>query len=372
MKKMIYYGSNVNSSNNITGAMIRTKQILNLLGTNWKIYNCTYANSGVNKKGSSFLQALAYAKSYVELYTLLKNESPDLVYSLAASGLRGKIRLFLMDLIIVLSMRSPKRLVHIHTGDFYEFRRARRLLPTFEKYIYQYLVNSGFQFIALSPSLLCGPKSKEVFILPNTIDLQGFNLEEIQRKYKRRFSPQYKISFTFISNFLPGKGHEKLIEALFKFDPKEFVRFEVTLCGEFPDAKTKFWLEEKVTALKNLGCVCNLLPAIRDRDIVRSLLFDTDIIVFPTLYKSEAQPLILLEAMSAGCYAIASRHRGIPDLLIDDDLGVLLTNKVDGLFNEMSRLLDHHKIINNTLIWQYFNTVHSCDENEKLLKTIFR
>jgi glycosyltransferase involved in cell wall biosynthesis len=55
----------------------------------------------------------------------------------------------------------------------------------------------------------------------------------------------------------------------------------------------------------------------------KSALERADCLVFPTFYENEAQPLVLLEAMSAGLSVITTSWRGVPEVLPEGYPGVV-------------------------------------------------
>lgn len=58
------------------------------------------------------------------------------------------------------------------------------------------------------------------------------------------------------------------------------------------------------------------------------------VFVFPSFYESENQPLVLIEAMGAGIPVISTKWRGIPELVVDGETGILVDVKSPELFAE--------------------------------------
>lgn len=99
-------------------------------------------------------------------------------------------------------------------------------------------------------------------------------------------------------------------------------RFEIGFLGDF----ASFEFEKKARALCDaygLSAVVRFLGQIPgpDRwDQFRS----ADILCLPTFYESEALPLVIIEAMMHGLPVVATRWRGIPDLVEDGETGFLV------------------------------------------------
>jgi len=62
---------------------------------------------------------------------------------------------------------------------------------------------------------------------------------------------------------------------------------------------------------------CVTLAGFLDSGQKKSALEKADCLVFPTFYENEAQPLVLLEAMSAGLPVITTSWRGVGESLLE-------------------------------------------------------
>jgi glycosyltransferase involved in cell wall biosynthesis len=73
----------------------------------------------------------------------------------------------------------------------------------------------------------------------------------------------------------------------------------------------------------------------------RRLLADADVLVLPTRYAPEGQPLVILEAMAAGLPVISTARAAIPDMLADGVNGVLVPEGDDtALADAVRRLVE--------------------------------
>jgi L-malate glycosyltransferase len=111
----------------------------------------------------------------------------------------------------------------------------------------------------------------------------------------------------------PEKGLEMLLEAFACLEaPQAIARLQII--GSGPSLPS---LQERAHTL-NLGDRCTFVPATKD---VPAALERIDIFVLPSL--SEALSNSLMEAMASGCCVVASKAGGNPELVVDQQSGLL-------------------------------------------------
>lgn len=122
------------------------------------------------------------------------------------------------------------------------------------------------------------------------------------------------VVFATVASLTPKKGHTYLIEALPLLRARG-VTCTLLLAGEGP---MRPGLEALAARLGESARVRFLGESERVADVLAL----TDIFVLPSLV--EGMPLALLEAMRAGRAVVATRVGGVPEVVHDDDNGVLV------------------------------------------------
>ena len=158
-------------------------------------------------------------------------------------------------------------------------------------------------------------KKTSFFIVPNGIPVIDKN------EYLK--SKKNYLNILFFSNFIKEKGLFLLLDA-FRELSKKYDNIKLIIAGQdFDNNKQKikklvldYNLQKKVTIKTNLyGKEKNELFA------------DTDIFVFPSFFKEEAFPLVILEAMQMQLPIVASNIGAITDIIQDEKNGLLFKSK---------------------------------------------
>ncbi len=110
----------------------------------------------------------------------------------------------------------------------------------------------------------------------------------------------------------PEKGIPTLLEAFARLEPRPDAR--LTIIGSGPILHDLQTLASRL----ELNGLCSFEPATQD---VAGRLRRLDIFVLPSL--SEALSNSLMEAMACGCCAVASRTGGNPELVLEEETGLL-------------------------------------------------
>lgn len=157
---------------------------------------------------------------------------------------------------------------------------------------------------------------RNVFICPNGIPKEASTI----RGYKDESCPH----LLYLSNLLIEKGIIVLLDALLVVKNRGYSFVCNVVGGETTDMdSTGFYAEIQKRGLQN-----NVFYHGRKTGDEKSLFFrNASIFVFPTFYQNECFPLVLLEAMMYGLACVSTTEAGIPNILNDPRIGILVSAK---------------------------------------------
>jgi glycosyltransferase involved in cell wall biosynthesis len=148
-----------------------------------------------------------------------------------------------------------------------------------------------------------GAKDKRMSTVYTGIDNE---VQEFQNK-------QNKMIVTCVSRLRPRKGHKYLFEALSLLN-NDLSNVEVRIVG---DGEMREELENQIRELQ-----LDNVYFLGSRNDVPKLLGQSDIFVLPTT--SDTLPISLIEAMFAGQAILATNVGGIPEIILEDDTGLIV------------------------------------------------
>lgn len=128
------------------------------------------------------------------------------------------------------------------------------------------------------------------------------------------------LEVLFLSNLLPGKGYEELVQAIRCLPSDLAARCRFSFAGGFESEAAK------QSFLKGI----QHLPHVRYHGTVhgadkRALLWQAHLFCLPTYYPYEGQPISVLEAYAAGCAVATTDHSGIFDIFTPGENGWQVT-----------------------------------------------
>ncbi|KKU14153.1 MAG: Glycosyl transferase group 1, partial [Candidatus Magasanikbacteria bacterium GW2011_GWC2_45_8] len=133
---------------------------------------------------------------------------------------------------------------------------------------------------------------------------------------------------TCVARLEPQKGHDTLLRALALLDD---MAWELVLAG---DGSLKEYVIDLARVL-NIRERVNYLGARRD---IPAILQDTDIFVLPSLW--EGLGIVILEAGASAVPVVASNVGGIPEMVVDQETGLLVPpGDVEALSHALRALL---------------------------------
>ncbi|MBE3092235.1 MAG: glycosyltransferase family 4 protein [Actinobacteria bacterium] len=248
-------------------------------------------------------------KNFFSLIKLLFKTKPDLVYLSISQNIA-----FLRDGIFIIISKffsKSKVIVHLHGSNFKDYyNRSNFILKKFVDYTLA-RVDSAIVYS---------------YLLKHIFDKWINNIEvvPIGTTFKPDISNRNnrEITIGYLGNLIQSKGIEDFVKAA-NIILKKHRNIKFKIGGS--------WLKQE-EKIKN-----GLLHFIKENKIINNIEFlgfipnddkekfflTTDIFVFPSW--NEGQPLVILEAMAAGCPVISIKDVGaIPDTIIDGETGILV------------------------------------------------
>ena len=227
------------------------------------------------------------------------------------------------DLLVTLpAFRRDQRIVAIvHRGNFHSLFESTIMSATA-----QHMVNRIDKFVFLSQGLAdqCTtwiPAEKRL-VIPNTIDAETvLSRKDVETKRQERVH-QDKLNVLFVAHMMPSKGYLDTLEAI-RILATRSVPIEAHFVGGWQKtADRKAFMDQVAT--HTMEDIVFHHGAVSDREAMRNLHRNADVLVLPTWYRNEAQPLVIIEALNAGTPVISTPYRAIPDMVRNGKEGYLV------------------------------------------------
>jgi glycosyltransferase involved in cell wall biosynthesis len=279
-----------------------------------KVFPLHYASSNEDIGKRPLIKMLKGIKYYIRFFLL--DFRPDIIYFMpAVLGLP-----FYRDFVfsIMLKMRARKLILHLHVKGIKA--ESRNIL---QRIMYRYFFKGTF-IIHLSRSLLGDLEdfieyASKTFVLPNGLDVgPGSGV------HKSRERGQECVNLLFLSNLLQDKGPLLLLDAVGILKDCD-VNFMLHIVGDTSPEISRVGLEAEIAAR---GLDENVLfhgPKYGHEK--NNILAQADIFVFPTRYKRECFPLVLLEAMAYGLPIVSTNEGGISEIVDDNVTGFIVEER---------------------------------------------
>ncbi|QUY43020.1 glycosyltransferase family 4 protein [Acaryochloris marina] len=171
-----------------------------------------------------------------------------------------------------------------------------------------------------------GITPNKIFVADNTCLIDSLNISRIKQKHTQTLTLNRPLNILFLSNLLEEKGYIQFIEAAYilsKEARETHRKLNFILCGKtiFSDnANLRFsnpelaqnWIKSQIKEI-NQSSQISLQWIDGAIGLQKQELFhQAHVFVFPSQYKTEAQPLVILEALASGCAVLTSRIGEIP------------------------------------------------------------
>ena len=208
----------------------------------------------------------------------------------------------------------------VHRGDF-----ARLFASPLTRASGRQLVHRLAAIVFLTESLAAAcaedvPDAKRV-VIPNTISDDAIPARSTVEARWRARNADAPLRLLYLSALIPSKGYASVLNATAALHA-EGVPVETTFVGRWESEQAERAFHQRIAAL-GLGSVVSVRGGV-GREAVGALHLGADLLVLPTTYPAEAQPLVVLEALAAGTPVLVSRHAGLPEMIEDGREGLFI------------------------------------------------
>ena len=274
---------------------------------------------GTMVEGSKPRKLLQAALAYMRFLKQLPH------YEIVHVNMASDASYYRKSFFIRAAKRAGKKIViHQHGGDFQGFYAH---LSAAQKEKVRKVLSMGDAFLVLAPfwkeffgTLI--DKSK-ISVLPDAIELP----KAVSKKYGQR-------KMLFLGRLCKEKGIGELLEIMPRLKEK-YPDCHLFLGGIWEDEALKHQAAEQKDCVTYLGWLTGEEKA--------KYLKECDIFVLPSYF--EGQSVAILEAMAYSCGIVASDTGGIPQMILQDETGILVTPKdAAALKQGLTKLLEDSRM----------------------------
>lgn len=221
------------------------------------------------------------------------------------------------DFIILIATRwlFSKTIFHFHAGGISTLYHHLSFL---EKVLFRLAYFNPD--LAIHPSALNPPdgqfvRAKKSIVIPHGLEDNYLQASD----YPERIKPEPVL--LFVGVLQESKGVLVLLEAA-KIIHERGISFQLNMMGQFISSDFRQTLERYIAehCIENRVCFLGVQTGVQKW----ARFAEADIFCFPTFFESESFGLVVLEAMQFELPVVATRWRGVPDLVQDGITGFLI------------------------------------------------
>lgn len=278
------------------------------------------------------------------IFTVL-DRSFDVIYFTSSRTFFGSIR----DIVLIYSakIKGVKVINHLHGSDFKSFFYE---LPLWYKNIlfraYSYIDSSIVLIDGMEEQYDLFPKMKKIVVkncYNKNLDILPFTKEK----------KNDHLNLLYLSNIIKTKGIFELLNAckeiFFRFD-----NINLTIAGEIQGDSTSTLNETKIKFYSMIESLNMEFPyRIKYIGVCKgeqkiNLLWNSDVFILPTYYKTEAFPISILEAMRSGNYIISTNFKYIPKIISNANGQLIEPKSSNSIVEAVEKILKN--IVNLSII----------------------
>jgi glycosyltransferase involved in cell wall biosynthesis len=226
-------------------------------------------------------------------------------------------------------------ILHLHGGGYLEFYKAQSYF--IRRIIVSTLTRSNYIIVLgeILKSQFSFAKNLEskLRIVPNSLSKE-MNISEVT--IKNLPTEKQPLHLLFLSNLIPSKGYLTVLDACIYLIEERNLNIVCNFCGIFlqttadssnqksPDLQKQEFLERIASRDLNSRIVYHGTVGGK---VKYEMLRQAHLLLLPTYYPWEGQPISIIEALAFATPVISTHHKGIPEQVIDGYNGYLVPSE---------------------------------------------
>ncbi|WP_320153691.1 glycosyltransferase [uncultured Tolumonas sp.] len=271
------------------------------------------------------------------LCVILSTNGHKTVYITTSRSFLGFVRDFFV--INLCRLFSIKVVNHLHGADFLSFRNS---ISRFSKILLDYT----YSYINTSIVLLESMKEQySMYPMMQVVCLSNCLVDEytLEKKYNGT------LKVIFLSNIMYSKGIVYLINAV---DHLRSVGYDVHL-----NIAGKVLADDYMSHSEISNVFYGLIKdkkyisyhGVVSGEYKKKLLVESDFFILPSFYKMEAQPLSIIEAMSAGCVIITTDHNYLKDFICNKNGCLVAIKSHEEISDAILFFYNNHSLVQSII-----------------------
>jgi glycosyltransferase involved in cell wall biosynthesis len=238
-------------------------------------------------------------------------------------------------------------IISLHGSDFMNWSEE-----CFEKKLFLLIAKKANFITVLGPNQLekmisFGVKSTQLIIVDNTCLVEEISYDNVRVKHSDRCD---SLKILFLSSLIESKGYIQFVNSIMNLVENSTLPLSFTLCGKILFKQDEVQQFESIEAVQNwLTQKMNEINAsvsVRLKWIQgavglekQKLFHESHIFVLPSQYKTEAQPIVIIEALASGCAVITTNVGEIPTTISSNTAVLLEQCTAEGISDAIEQLI---------------------------------
>ncbi|WP_343695592.1 glycosyltransferase family 4 protein [Flavobacterium sp.] len=262
----------------------------------------------------------------------------DLVYFTCTRSKKGAIKdVFLLFLC---KLRGIKVINHLHGNEIMDLFEENDIFSKIITLAYKQIDVTIFVTERQKELMPLSLSNMKKIVIPNCYDSI---LDDVDFNHKNK---KDEIQILYISFLMKSKG---IFVALDTFEKiaSEYTNVVFHIAGEplsdylMSSAEVKLLFEDKLSKLQQIYPERFKYHGVVKGNDKKELFLNSDILLFPTFFKTESFGLVNVEAMRTGNAVITTDHNFLSDIVTKDEGILVKPNDVESTYNAVKYFLEN-------------------------------